>query len=122
MQRELKFRVFDNVDYMTTFTIDDVIQNKIVFTSDCPIMQYTGMKDKHENEIYEGDILSGGKYEYSVAFEHGSFFLYHTKLKDMGKPYRWGSMYRMLEMNFQVEVIGNIYQNTELIQEEDTNN
>ena len=56
--RVIKFRVWDNVDYMSTpFTLEDLQSDKIEFTSDCPIMQFTGLLDKAKTEIYESDIL-----------------------------------------------------------------
>lgn len=58
-KREIKFRVWDKVDSMFMFNLEDLITNKIEFTSDCPVMQFTGLKDKNgKNELYEGDILS----------------------------------------------------------------
>lgn len=77
-------------------------------------MQYTGLKDKNRKEIFEGDIIEyidegrlfdSGKYE--VEFEDGMFYpvaeLYHPEW-----PRRWGTEYTC-------EVIGNIYENPELI-------
>lgn len=58
--REIKFRVWDNIDYMSQpFTLNDVMLGKIAFTEDCPVMQYTGLKDWKGKEIYEGDICEG---------------------------------------------------------------
>lgn len=57
--REIKFRVWDNLDFMSQpFTLQDLQEKKIQFTSECILMQYTGIKDKNGKEIYEGDILS----------------------------------------------------------------
>lgn len=56
MNREIRFRVWDNVDYMSTsFTLEDLQLKKIQFTSDCPVMQYTGLKDKNGKEVFQGD-------------------------------------------------------------------
>lgn len=80
-----------------------------------PIMQFTGLLDKNKKEIYEGDILcpfleSIGPYW--IVFENGSFICYH-------KHGRWGLLSRVFEADilrdYSVEVIGNIYQNPELL-------
>ena len=67
--------------------------------------QYTGLKDRNGKEIYEGDILRCSKYLniYSpVYFYSGCFCTDEATLSDL-------LMYRT------IEVIGNIYENTELI-------
>ena len=56
--RRIKFRVWDNTDYMSKpFTLHELQAGLIQFTLDCPVMQYTGLKDKHGKEVYEGDLL-----------------------------------------------------------------
>ena len=90
------------------------------------IMQYTGLNDKNYNEIYEGDIITFGRdRNYCVVFQDGAFTLmHHGRLKSSdhpglkeidGTPLRWGLISRVKELNFEAEVIGNIYQNPELL-------
>ena len=74
--------------------------------------QYTGLKDKYGVEIYEGDILEG-------------FSVYPTKdtfqSKTLGNVYysnrgTWDCCSFLLgDINEQMEVIGNIYNNPELM-------
>ncbi len=68
------------------------------------LMQYTGLKDKNGKEIYEGDIIVYLviKYKSVVEWEHGGFGFIGAD----GEP-----MYT--EEDF--EVIGNIYENPELL-------
>lgn len=84
-------------------------------------MQYSGVKDMNECEIWEGDILElpigeiNNKYRYKVLFEDGAFVAYHTKLKDgFGKPQRWGLISQFNLKDLQVEVIGNVFENPNL--------
>jgi len=92
------------------------------------IMQYTGLKDKNGVEIYEGDIIAytnllEEEKKGSIYFREGSFRL---KQKTLGKN-EWDGEVRMwndgshdwysienLE-SFEMEVIGNIHQNPELL-------
>ena len=78
------------------------------------LMQYTGLKDKNGEEIYEGDILKGYVKEikrYVVSFNNGSYELHHEFA-------RWGLLSRMFEINMKdmpVKIIGNIHENPELL-------
>lgn len=110
--REIKFRAWDGVDFMTSpFTLQD-IQNRIVqFTTDVPIMQYTGLHDKNGKEIYEGDIVKTGTDKLMViswSKKHASFVIDRDG---------WAFVHYFGEAfdSDDCEVIGNIYQNPELI-------
>lgn len=79
-------------------------------------MQYTGLLDMNGKEIYEGDIL--GKYgqdhpcgEY-ISFvewksDKGEWYLNKTWISGQRNLWRWCC---------RMEVIGNIYENPELLQ------
>lgn len=66
------------------------------------VMQYTGLKDKNGKEIYEGDIVKEDD-KVGVIEYHGSSF--------MGV---FGDE-RVLNGESDFEVIGNIYENPELL-------
>ena len=71
----------------------------------CPetVGQYTGMKDKNGNRIFEGDILSiWNDRNDVVVFEDGAFILEDTAI-----PMRFANKF---------EVIGNITDNPELLE------
>ena len=72
--------------------------------------QYTGLKDKNGTKIFEGDIIKARHNAdvYIVKFEECRF-----KIEDC-----WGNMIKMTQEainHFECEVIGNIYDNPELI-------
>ena len=69
------------------------------------LMQYTGLKDKNGKEIWEGDIIEVGKnFIGKIEFDKSEAkFCYKTPTSTVG-------LY-----GFHGEVIGNVYQNPELI-------
>lgn len=71
------------------------------------IMQYTGLKDKHGKEIYEGDIVTDGAYNYTVVFYGGAWV---ARLDCES-----GSYHSLYPASVNREVIGNIYENAELL-------
>lgn len=102
---EFKFRVWDKVDYMSSpFTLQDLQTKKVEFTSDCPLMQFTGQLDREGKEIYEGDIVRHGE---SIRFVHqdGSRWLATRPNKT-----------ETILLSFtNPTIIGNIYQNADLL-------
>ena len=86
---------------------------ELVVDQDCDLMQYTGLNDKSGKEICEGDILDWPikqrREDGIVVFEDGGFWLIQDYIPHLqsGGRYMPSKKYR--------EIIGNIYENPELI-------
>ena len=82
------------------------------------LMQYTGLKDKNGVEIYEGDILSTdlSRLYLIVEFRNGAFMYqchhdgqnYYDFMEPANERLKFNTKYH--------EVIGNIYENPELLE------
>lgn len=114
--------------------------NKVIISSEygnCSIklgnnilMQCTDLKDKNDKLIYEGDIVnvyssSEKLYRCQVKFEIGSFMLVSEE-EIFDFPNKWNdNVYPLSQLYFeyeneencidQLEVIGNVYENPELL-------
>ena len=140
-KREIKFRAWDKKEKRMTYLGRDgedilYFDNAVYWTrnhdgdgyvvSDFVLMQYTGLKDKSGKEIYEGDVVkvtSGHCYE--VKF--GEYKLVGEKEASSGEMYDWEETacgwYIEGDISNQIlagwmEVIGNIYENPELLEKQ----
>lgn len=136
--REIKFRAWDKENkkfYDDIFGIDDSGQvilieqgtvlttPKYVVAKNCIPLQYTGLKDKNGKEIYEGDIVHGVRYcddrliettgkviwsycELMIENERGTYDPFLNYYNDFYSD----------ELS-EIEVIGNIYENEEMMKE-----
>lgn len=105
MIREIKFRAWNGYKMCRVEMIDfdsNYLKQYIV-------MQYTGLNDKNGTEIYEGDILRRiYRNEVMVVEYSKSQALYLMRLKD-------NMSYTFFDIS-DYYVIGNIYENPELLE------
>lgn len=124
MTREIKFRAWDkktknmyqDVPLITLSSHvkekDETLNKSLAsFQNDSVgfvLMQYTGLKDKHGIEIYEGDI---GRSVDEVLWE----VKYDTVLARFIGLYDGNVIEDLSEVHDSMEIIGNIYENPELL-------
>ena len=133
--REIKFRAWlkedkkmENVKTMdfTDKTIRCLKKNEFINAyllrrvsfDDVELMQYTGVKDKNDKEIYEGDIIKY-KFPYNIRLKHISPVKFLETEASFGIKDRYGNeipLYTISANNY-FEVIGNIYENKNLLEE-----
>ena len=114
MNREIKFRVWTSktMDYFPethTESLNANFQPGGHGTGEEPIfMQYTGLKDKNGKEIYEGDIVISQNKVYEVVYLAPTFVLRKGPQDDVDvETFSTPLSYE--------EIIGNRYQNPELL-------
>lgn len=95
-----------------------LVESTIDVTDQIELMQSTGMKDKNGVEIFEGDVVitSKGAIGYVAYLQQEAGFVVVLKKSDYRLGHRnTGESYDVATAH---EVIGNIYENSELLEVE----
>lgn len=110
--REIKFRFFDPTTKEMNYQ-EKLIHHHSIWISGIyyeTLMECTGLKDKEDKELYEGDIVRCYEHKESfvgvVEFMHGMFG-FRDKDSDFIELACWVT---------SLDILGNIYENPELLE------
>ncbi|CEN54444.1 YopX family protein [Capnocytophaga canis] len=125
MKRAIKFRAFVKLEELNLKLIPFFIEGKTIYDvksidfnqkeitvmgiclisvdfNAIELMQFTGLYDKNGKEIYEGDVIPIFGKNHAVKFNYGMFTINDREM-------------RRYIHSIPLEVIGNVYENPELV-------
>lgn len=116
--REIKFRAWNGHNMFNNIQVGAMYLGDLIADPQWHLMQYTNLKDKNGREIYEDDLVKMhivvlspddkvGRVEYTS--EYGYSLLVH------GRRIRQSDWANDEDANY--EVIGNVWENPELLEE-----
>lgn len=113
--REVRFRAWIPSEKRIggTFTLREVANEDGTFDDDVIFLESTGLEDKNGKEIFEGDIIKAiaNFYQKETIIEPAKIWWMPNSA--MFGVYGWGD--RNITDFIQIEIIGNIYENPELL-------
>ena len=134
MNRIIKFRVWDGSKYYYNALSGNGVVNYnghqwFQIKQDVIIQQFTGLHDKNGKEIYEGDICRYAVFDMNDSDTHfigvvnwlGTEFII-TQIPDTFCNGEYGLGLGWVHHQYdEMEIIGNIYENPELLKEQHEN-
>ena len=126
MEREILFRAWDKENKKMLFNVQYIYDSKcdsfgdMLDNQDYIITQFTGLKDEEGTKIFEGDIVKhdNGK-NYEVKF---GFYVNEVNCEYTVECYGWHigkdnefEDFEQIHNSNKIKVIGNIFENPELL-------
>lgn len=119
-----KFRVYDKVEYMmiTTSDYEDLSDLFCILKNDADTryisepMQSTGLVDMYDKEIFEGDVLKTYDGELAKVVWNKELACWEAEFLD--EIVDLSEVADIQSNRSDCEIIGNIYENPELLEEE----
>lgn len=130
MNNRLKFRVWDK-DRKCFFNNDEVViypNGEVSFFNadydfaETVVNQCTGLKDKNGKLIYENDLIKCPSGIYRIAVDDFGLWTAIYNNNPLKGVVEWSDMvkeYAFNQENVELEVLGNIHQNPELLKDEE---
>lgn len=109
-----RIRFNDEGNITTVFVVGKTLGSN-AYLKDVKLMQSTGLFDKNDKEIFEGDIVKMSKDVYSEP-------TYYEVVRHRGGAYRLESKQHGCELwlrHTDCEVVGNLYENPELLEDKE---
>lgn len=118
--REIKFRAWDKVykHFHEQDLIRDYIIGEFIDNPEYEVNQYTGFKDKNNREIYEEDIVEAHTFDENINKKQIGRVTYHSERHGyifVPKELEKKNLYYPLFSIVACELIGNVYENPELL-------
>ena len=98
---------YNDIDEIT----HQIIERRLII-EDVVLEQFTGLRDKNGKKIYEGDIVKMPDWWVELKYEKVRF----TKLSCGFEPFVNGCFECMSPVGEEVEVVGNIHKNKDLLE------
>ena len=126
MNRQLEFRAWDKVDkkirkvdcinfFDEYVNLDENLDGHCISRNirDINLMQFTGLLDKNEKKIYEGDIVEYTTDYYDDLKTHKICVEWDDDIENdsFGCPLTMGYVIR----GYDLKILGNVYENPELL-------